>query len=685
MKNVKLKTLLELSFGLILIFVLMIGSMALFEVKNLWNYTDILYNHPFRVCNTTRDIKNDILSIESSMKNICLDKNLNAKELDNQVKAIDLYEKKAYESFDIVYSYYLGPKADIDSAYNDFKTWRLIRDDIIGFKRSGSSDLPYEQFKINAAYRQELFKHIDVMIQFSTDKGNEQYISSRIGMKSIQLHLAMTLFILFLSTIIIVYYLIKRIIYPLKELTQATNQYSQGNYSIRSNINSNNEIGMLASSFNNLASTVEEELTIKSVIGKIAALLLVENDIKPFCSRMLNAMMTETGSASGAIYFLNKNRTKFSIYASGGKTADWTDFINFEETEGPDSKFLTEKNILHFTKIPGTKIFSDPENTSLKELICVPFLDVNEVVGALFLCSQSSYTSFSVKLVKECWFRLNANLNRVVSFKKMNEFSLKVKEQNHQLELQSKELIKKNSELEVSMERAEMSDRLKTIFLLNMSHELRTPLNSIIGFSGILLQQLPGPLNEEQMKQVKMVQASGCHLLSLINDILDISKIESGELIPNYEYFDVQDVIEDVIKMVWPFANGKHLPINFVKDPEFGEIKSDRKRVQQVILNIVNNAVKFTDKGFVGICCLREVGYIHIEISDTGIGIKKEDQNLLFNPFVQLENNMTRKFEGSGLGLSISKKLVQMLNGKITLKSEYGVGSCFVISLPLIK
>lgn len=253
---------------------------------------------------------------------------------------------------------------------------------------------------------------------------------------------------------------------------------------------------------------------------------------------------------------------------------------------------------------------------------------------------------------------------------------------NKELRFQNEEKEKRADELIIALERAESADRLKSIFLATMSHELRTPLNSIIGFSGILMQETPGPLNEEQKKQIGMVQSSGRHLLSLINVILDLSRIESGELTANNETFNILNVIEDVIKMVEPSAKDRGLSLNMVKKPKNGEIISDKQRVHQVLLNLVDNAIKFTDKGSVSIDCYKENDSLKLEVSDTGMGIKEEDLGGIFNPFTQIDNTLTRKFEGSGLGLSISQKLMELLHGTIEVKSKVGVGSTFTVTLP---
>jgi signal transduction histidine kinase len=245
------------------------------------------------------------------------------------------------------------------------------------------------------------------------------------------------------------------------------------------------------------------------------------------------------------------------------------------------------------------------------------------------------------------------------------------------------ELLKKTEELEKAKDEAESADRLKSAFLATMSHELRTPLNSIIGFTGILKQGRPGPLNDEQHRQLGLVQNSARHLLALINEVLDLSKIEAGELKMNMDTFRIRDLVDQVIELNMALADQKKLNLQFKVDAELNEIYSDRQRLMQVLVNLVNNAVKFTEVGSVTLTADKSDGIVLFKVKDTGIGIEPEKIEMLFRPFMQIDSGTTRKHEGTGLGLSICKRLVILMGGKIGVESEYGKGSTFWIRMPL--
>ncbi|PKN17015.1 MAG: hypothetical protein CVU71_17875 [Deltaproteobacteria bacterium HGW-Deltaproteobacteria-6] len=252
-------------------------------------------------------------------------------------------------------------------------------------------------------------------------------------------------------------------------------------------------------------------------------------------------------------------------------------------------------------------------------------------------------------------------------------------------------------ELAVAKERAEAADRIKSAFLAAMSHELRTPLNSIIGFTGIILQGFAGPLTDEQRKQLGMVKGSSQHLLSLINDVLDISKIEAGQYKVYAEPFDLRAVIEKAAATVAPSAAKKALTLNVSIGPDVGEAVGDERRVEQVLLNLLSNAVKFTEQGIITLSAAVIPGYrpafadrtsnpvpaVQISVSDTGIGIRPEDLRELFQPFRQLDTGIARKSEGTGLGLAICRRLADLMGGEISAASVWEKGSTFTFTLPL--
>jgi PAS domain S-box-containing protein len=241
------------------------------------------------------------------------------------------------------------------------------------------------------------------------------------------------------------------------------------------------------------------------------------------------------------------------------------------------------------------------------------------------------------------------------------------------------------SDLREANVRLETANRAKNRFLASMSHELRTPLNAILGFTGTILMGLPGPLNDEQTKQLRIVQTSGRHLLSLINDLLDVARIESGKVELNIEPIDCAELLEEVAVGLRPLAQEKGLEFTVVVPARRLELRNDRRALSQILINLANNAIKFTDHGRVRLELSQQreaEGLLtRFTVTDTGPGIKPGDQERLFAAFEQVESSTLRPHEGTGLGLYISQTLASFVGAAITFDSVFGQGSAFTLEL----
>jgi len=249
----------------------------------------------------------------------------------------------------------------------------------------------------------------------------------------------------------------------------------------------------------------------------------------------------------------------------------------------------------------------------------------------------------------------------------------------------TRELAEKNELLQGAVREAQAADRAKSAFLASMSHELRTPLNSIIGFSGVLLQELYGPLNENERRDITTIYNSARHLLGLINDILDISKIEAGKFELIVERVNLKPILHAVINTGAGLLKNKQIELGLTIDEPLPDVMGDAGRIQQVLLNLVSNGIKFTRKGQVTVSAglaKHNPGFVSISIRDTGIGIKPEDMPKIFTEFVQLENPTGDTQSGTGLGLSIARRFVEIMGGQLSVESQWTVGSTFTFTLP---
>ncbi len=284
-------------------------------------------------------------------------------------------------------------------------------------------------------------------------------------------------------------------------------------------------------------------------------------------------------------------------------------------------------------------------------------------------------------------------ISKDITEKKLYEEELKKKnlELKQFSETLEEKVVERTKQLEETNRELERANKLKSQFIANMSHELRTPLSSIIGFSEAMLEGLFGEINEKYKRYVNNIHTSGKHLLHLINNILDLAKIESGKMALDYEHFHFGEAVNEVLAIITSLSNKKNVSLSYTIDPSIEDITADRVKLKQILYNLLSNAIKFTPEG--GSVTL-EAGVIpapesstgqdtlRVSVNDTGIGITPQDQDRIWNEFEQADGTLARKYEGTGLGLALSKRFVEMHGGFIWVESEHGKGSTFSFMIP---
>ena len=256
-------------------------------------------------------------------------------------------------------------------------------------------------------------------------------------------------------------------------------------------------------------------------------------------------------------------------------------------------------------------------------------------------------------------------------------------EQNEKLHIQAEQLIQQQQELVEKNREIERANQMKSEFLASMSHELRTPLNAVIGFSELMLDGITGDINNEQRECLNDILNSGQHLLELINDVLDLSKVEVGKMEFKLVELDISDVINEAVQTVKSLLDQKEHTVNIGIEEGISHIYADKSRLRQVLLNLLGNATKFTPQGGnIDVAATTKDGMCLIGVKDNGIGIKKEDQVKIFEVFTQAETIQDETPKGTGLGLTLTRQFINAMKGKIWVESEYGEGSTFFFTIP---
>jgi len=693
-RNLKIGMQLMLGFGAMLLFVIVLGAVAYRQSGQLHLQTETMYNHPVKTRRTIGDINSHILYMRINIRGYLLEENLEARQ--NILNELAVNQINVQDGIDRLRESYLGPPEDIDSLNHEIVQWNSIMQETIRLVSSGKlaeARQRHGSVGIGPKQANNIFAALQKISDFAINKGDELYANSLKLGQELHIQLLLLLFLILILSLIINTILFRNISNPLSEVTGATRRFSEGDLNSRSSYASKNEIGVLSASFNSLAGNIQENLSLNEKIVSLARLMLSKYEAKEFFRETLQALSLHTNSQMAAIYLLSDDKKTFDHFESIGlddKARLSFDALNFD---GEFGAVLVSHKVQHIKDISGNTrfVFQTVGGSFIPcEIITIPVLSHQEVVAIISLASISSFNNQAIQFVESILDTLNARIEGIIAFHKMLKFSEMLEQQNRELEAgktelsaQSVELMGQNIELEIQKKQLDEASRLKTIFLSNMSHELRTPLNSVIALSGVLNRRLLKKIPEEEYGYLEVIERNGKHLLSLINDILDISRIEAGHEVIELSEFNANDLIADVISMIRPQAQQKNIELLFSASTSGLLVTGDIDKCRHILLNLIGNAVKFTEKGKVEISAVKSDSNFDIQVNDTGIGISENNLPYIFNEFRQADGSTSRKFGGTGLGLAIAKKYANLLGGTISVKSVLGQGSEFILSMPL--
>jgi len=693
-KDIKIGTQLRTGLGFILFFVVILGSVAWFQAKKLWESTEGLYSHPLQVRRAVELLKSDVLLIHRSMKDIVLTSDSDERQA--EIEGIAVLEADALKQIGRIKDAYLGPPDDVSEINSAVVMWRPIREKIISLMRDNRVKEAASQTThkgSGGAQVDRILKEINDVSDFALKRADAFYEDARATREKLEIFLFMLLLLILAVTSVIMIILLRSIRKPLEEMIAVTEEYRNGNLDSRIGYSSGNEFGQLAESFNRLAEANKADIINREQLSEIANVMLKEEDLHSFCHNLLIVLMKFSGSQIGSVFLLNDSKNEYEHFESVGLNQSGCSSFSATLYEGEFGLALATQNKQVIRDIPTDTpmVFSTTSGDFRpREIVSIPIVSGSEVVAMVSLATLNPFSPEALRLIDDIHSTLTARFNGVLAHQKIIDFSEKLELQNRELDeravelsSQSDELTEQNIELEMQKRQLDEANRLKSSFLSNMSHELRTPLNSVIALSGVLSRRLETTISGEEFGYLEIIERNGKNLLSLINDILDLSRIEAGKEELNIDAFNIFNLVDEIVSMIDQQARDKSISLLNRVPRDIPEIHSDYGKCRHILQNLIANAVKFTDKGKVEISAVLTGKNLRISVADTGIGIAETDLPYIFDEFRQADEGSSRKYGGTGLGLAIARKYAGLLQGEISVDSEPGKGSVFTLTIPL--
>ncbi|TAL18413.1 response regulator [bacterium] len=703
--NYSIKTRLAATLFLTVATIIILGVFSLSQMNILAELTESIYEHPLEVTNASLRANLGVVKMNTTLDDLL---SIGGKFRESESYAIlREEEKKVYENLDIVKERILGDEGGAieKEARELFAAWKPIREETLRLIAAGDRQTA-------ALWRENTAKP---HIRRTEQKMQELYAYSRnkaIGFKAdaerVELDARSTSIVIVLTaaafSALLLYLILRSIVFSVTSLKGTMSEITKTGKLSRSGVEGKNEIAEMARHFNGLIDALENQFWLRDGQNSLNRELLESESYEKLLDKSVTSVSRYIDACSGALYILAGNEGRCFLRSSYALATGEHVAISFKPGEGIVGQVALERKPILLANIrrgeavvrsgtisePPRSIYAIPlvyEDSLLGVLEVASFEEIDEIRRAFLdaagvIIATSIYTAAQAKRIQELLAEAQAsNESLLRKTDELNAANQEMSAANNELQAQSHELRSQTAELEEQQARLQEADRLKSEFLSNMSHELRTPLNSVLALSQLMISRGAGKNPAQEQEYLRVIERNGRHLLALLNDILDLSKIESGKLELVAERFEPRAVAERVVETVEPLARAKGLKLTLGGDAP--AMISDMERVRQILTNLMGNAVKFTERGEVEVRLSQKDGFVLFSVRDTGIGIEARDMAFIFDEFRQVDGSTTRRHEGTGLGLAICQKLARLLGGHIAVESQPGEGSTFVLYLPL--
>lgn len=726
----------KIALGYVMI-LLMLGLFLLVvagRITDLEKETVFLSDHDMKVHELTYQIEKDVLDMETGQRGYALT---------GESSYLTPYDTGITE-WKIHYTGLSGLINDnpdqskiLSNIQNNIEHWiESAGQYIVDLKRNGQTQA------VNAFFHNDSGKVIidSIRSQFDYFRDNERKLTSEriANLKASNDKLLVTMYILWglvaLLAALITYLISASIVKPLRSVIQAIHTIaSGGNMSERISVKSLDEINDLGNATNDLLDTVQRQQWSSEQLALMSVALQETTDLPLLCRTFMNRLSVILELQYGAVYVLNGNKEYKRMYSYAGSEQQEIEFgkSTIRPGEGLVGQCAADMRMIRINNLPEDyiSINSGLGRSAPKFAVIAPILFENKTLAVLETASLTQWAPHHLELFNELLKMLGVTLNSVLTRMEIQQLYSESQTMNEELQVQSEELQVQSEELQVQTEelqnhtqelltlnrelehqksvaenaaaqlekyneQLELSSRYKSEFLANMSHELRTPLNSMLILSQLLTENRNDSLTEEEQGYAEVIHSSGSELLGMINDILDLSKVEAGKMTVERDPVNLTELPSILYGYFNKMAEQKNIDFKVTLENNVPDIFfTDEMRLHQILRNLLSNAFKFTEKGFVEVVISRleppsapqlsEPGSVlAFAVRDSGIGIGEMNREVIFEAFRQADGSTARKFGGTGLGLSISLQLARLLGGTISLDSKEGEGSTFTLFIP---